>query len=39
MAINIGIMTKIIINLNCTLVKVKFIYKIKDKETKFKRQE
>ena len=38
MAINIGIMTKITINLDCSKDKVRFIYKIKNKKTRFKRQ-
>ena len=39
MAINIDIMTKMTINLNCSPVRVKFIYKTKNKEVKFKRQQ
>ena len=38
MTINIDIMIKMAINLNCSSVKVRSIYKTKDKETKFRRQ-
>ena len=37
MAINIDIIAKMVINLDYSPVKVKSIYKTKDKETKFKR--
>ena len=38
MAINIDIMAKMTINLNCSSIKVKSIYKMKDEKTKFRRQ-
>ena len=37
-AINIDIMAKITTNLDCNPVKVRSIYKMKDKGTKFRRQ-
>ena len=36
--INIDIMIKMIINLNCSLVRVRFIYKMKDEKARFRRQ-
>ena len=39
MATNIGIVAKKAINLDCSPVKVRSIYKIKDKEAKFRRKE
>ena len=38
-AINIDIMIKMIINLNCSSVRVRSIYKIKNKRARFRRQE
>ena len=38
MTININIIIKMIINLNCSSVKIRFIYKMKNEETKFRRQ-
>ena len=39
MAISIDIITKMAINLNCSPVRVRSIYKTKDKEARFRRQE
>ena len=36
--INIGIMTKIVINLDCSSVRVRSIYKTKDEEARRKKQ-
>ena len=37
-AININIIIKMIINLDCNSDRVRFIYKIKNKETEFRKQ-
>ena len=39
MATNIGIMTKMATNLDCSPVRVKSIYKMKDKKARFKRKQ
>ena len=39
MATNIAIMAKMATNLDCSLVRVRSIYKTKDKEVRFKRQQ
>ena len=38
MATNIGIITKMAPNLDCSPVRVRSIYKTKDKEARFRRQ-
>ena len=38
MAINIDIIAKMAINLNCNSIKVRFIYKMKNEETKFRKE-
>ena len=39
MAININIITKMTINLDCSPVRVRSIYRTKNKEARFRRQE